>query len=155
MERYIKYFKSPVGILKITASDSSILSLTYTDEKDIENNGKENKIIKDVIQQLEEYFRGERKKFDIKYEFSGTEFQKKVWKSLEQIPYGETCSYKYIASDIGNEKASRAVGNANNKNHLSIIVPCHRVIGANQKLIGYAGGLEKKSILLELEKKYK
>ena len=106
--------------------------------------------------QLEEYFQGERKDFDINIKYSvGTEFQRKVWDKLKEISYGETVSYKHIAKEIGNEKASRAVGGANNKNPLGIIVPCHRVIGSNSKLVGYAGGLDKKQYLLELESKYK
>ncbi len=104
-----------------------------------------------VAKELEEYFRGERKKFDIEYELEGTEFQKKVWQALLTIPYGETRSYKDIAIAVGNPKASRAVGMANNKNHIAIIVPCHRVIGSNGKLVGYAGGLDVKEALLRVE----
>lgn len=104
-----------------------------------------------VLKQLNEYFTGERKKFDFPYKVQGTEFQQKVWKALCDIPYGETRSYKEIATIIGNPKASRAVGMANNKNPISIAVPCHRVVGANGKLVGYAGGLEMKKSLLELE----
>ena len=101
-----------------------------------------------------EYLNGKRKSFDIKYEINGTEFQKKVWKELTDIPYGETRSYKEIAVAVGNPKASRAVGMANNKNPIAIIVPCHRVIGSDGKLVGYAGGLDMKRALLTLEKKY-
>ena len=102
--------------------------------------------------ELAEYFNKERKEFTIPIKLKGTDFQKKVWNSLLKIPFGETRSYKDIAIDIGNSKASRAVGMANNRNPLPIIVPCHRVIGSNKKLVGYGGGLDKKIFLLELEK---
>ena len=100
-----------------------------------------------------EYLEGKRKVFDFPYEFHGTEFQKKVWKKLCDIPYGETRTYKDIAIAIGNPKACRAVGMSNNKNPITIAVPCHRVIGANGKLVGYAGGIEMKKKLLEIEEK--
>ena len=103
---------------------------------------------------MNEYFSGERKKFDLPLYFEGTEFQKSVWNELRKIPYGTTVSYKDIAEGINNEKAVRAVGNANNKNKIMIIVPCHRVIGKNGKLVGFAGGLDKKEFLLEHEKKF-
>lgn len=105
--------------------------------------------------QLIEYFQGDRKVFDIPYELNGTKFQKSVWKALCDIPYGETRTYKDIAIAIGNEKACRAVGMSNNKNPISIVVPCHRVIGANGKLVGYGDGLDAKEYLLKLEDKYK
>lgn len=114
----------------------------------------ETKLIKDCALQLKEYFEGKRKVFHIPVNPEGTDFQKKVWDALKSIPYGETRSYKEIAEKIGNKNASRAVGGANNKNPIGIIIPCHRVIGANGKLIGYAGGLELKKELLNLEKKF-
>lgn len=104
-----------------------------------------------VATQLHEYFKGERLSFDLPLVFKGTDFQKGVWEALRQIPYGETRTYKDIAESIGSPKAVRAVGNANNKNPLSIIVPCHRVIGSSGSLVGYGGGLDKKQYLLELE----
>ncbi|WP_446897015.1 methylated-DNA--[protein]-cysteine S-methyltransferase [Clostridium sp. LBM24168] len=110
-------------------------------------------LIKRVYEELEEYFSGTRKVFDIPLAPQGTEFQGKVWRALQNIPYGETCSYKYIAESIGNAKAYRAVGMANNKNPIAIIIPCHRVIGSNGDLIGYAGGLGIKKKLLDMEKK--
>lgn len=114
---------------------------------------KETDLINNTRKQLDEYFAGKRKKFDIPIKLDGTDFQIKVWKELLKIPYGETCSYLDIAKCIGNPKASRAVGMANNKNKIIIIVPCHRVIGSNKKLVGYACGLEVKEKLLELERK--
>ena len=101
---------------------------------------------------MSEYFAAKRQSFDLPLDFAGTDFQKKVWQALLQIPFGETRSYKDIALQIGNVKAVRAVGAANGKNPISIIAPCHRVVGANGKLVGFAGGLDNKDILLTLEK---
>src|SRR5699024_8750818 len=104
--------------------------------------------INECKKQLLEYFNGERKVFDLKLNPKGTEFQKKIWNELIKIPYGETKSYSEIAKNIGNPKACRAVGNANNKNPIGICIPCHRVIGKNGSLTGYAGGIDKKEYLL-------
>jgi len=114
--------------------------------------GKETPLIKNAVKQLDEYFNKKRKNFELPLSLNGTEFQLKVWGALQKIPYGETCSYGELAKMIGNSKASRAVGMANNKNPIAIIIPCHRVIGADGSLTGYAGGLNIKKILLELEK---
>lgn len=110
------------------------------------------KLFKSCYQQLFEYFNNQRTKFDIKFKLTGTEFQKKVWKALSKIPYGKTNSYQEIAEKIKNPKAVRAVGMANKNNPLPILIPCHRVIGKNGKLIGYASGIELKEKLLKLEK---
>lgn len=112
---------------------------------------KETPLIRKTYGQLCEYFDGKRKVFDIPLNFKGTDFQKKVWHALTTIPYGKTWSYKELAVAIGNEKACRAVGMANNKNPIAIIVPCHRVVGSNGKLVGYAAGLDVKQILLNIE----
>lgn len=117
------------------------------------NYGKPTDLTDTVYTQLCEYFEGKRKLFNFAYTLVGTDFQKKVWQALVTIPYGETRTYKDIAKQIGNEKASRAVGLANNKNPITIAVPCHRVIGSNGRLVGYAGGLEMKKALLSLEQK--
>lgn len=106
----------------------------------------------DAVEQLAEYFAGERTEFDLPLEMEGTAFQRTVWSALREIPYGETCSYGEIARNIGSPAAFRAVGLANGHNPISIIVPCHRVIGANGSLTGYGGGLERKRLLLDLEK---
>lgn len=106
-----------------------------------------------VMEQITEYLNGKRKQFDIKYHLQGTPFQKKVWNALLEIPYGETRTYKQIAEAIGNPDAARAVGMANNKNPLLLLVPCHRVIGTDGGLTGYAGGLPMKQYLIELERK--
>ena len=116
---------------------------------------KETSVLKKAYKQFDEYFKGKRKVFDLPIALRGTEFQLKTWKQLQTIPYGETRSYGQLAEMTGDPKASRAVGMANNKNPISIIVPCHRVIGHNGKLTGYAGGLELKQQLLDLEAKYR
>ena len=112
---------------------------------------QETPVIKEAFGQLSEYFSGNRKTFNLPLLLKGTDFQKQVWQALLKIPFGETRSYKQIAEAIGNPKAVRAVGMANNKNPLLIVVPCHRVIGGNGKLVGYAVGLDKKEYLLRLE----
>ncbi len=151
--KYIKYYDTPFKRVKIIEEDNKIIRLSF-DEKD--NFGefelKDTELLNQTTKQLDEYFEGKRKKFELSLNPSGTEFMKKVWKALEEIPYGETKSYKQIAETIKNPKASRAVGMANNKNPIPIIIPCHRVIGANGELVGYALGLEMKKLLLELEK---
>ncbi|GAA0741436.1 methylated-DNA--[protein]-cysteine S-methyltransferase [Clostridium oceanicum] len=150
-------YKSPYGELKIGYEDNKIIFIKkdISSEANLIKVSKGNNLTDNVCRQLDEYFKGERKSFDFKYELRGTEFQKKVWNALINIPYGETCSYKDIAINIGNEKASRAVGMANNKNPITIVIPCHRVIGANGKLVGYFGGLDMKKGLLKLEKENK
>lgn len=114
---------------------------------------QETTLIQAVYHQLLEYFRGERKSFDIPIEMEGTPFQKKVWEALLSIPYGETRSYEDIAYQIGSPKACRAVGGANNRNRIMIVVPCHRVIGKNGSLVGYACGIDSKELLLDIEKR--
>ena len=146
-------YNSIIGDIFISADENFLLSVQFVNHNFIEN--KENKIIRQTIKQLDEYFRGKRKKFELPLNPKGTEFQKKVWLQLMKIPYGKTATYKDIATLIGDSNASRAVGNANNKNPIAIIIPCHRVIGSNNKLTGYAGGLDKKEKLLNLEKNNK
>ena len=114
---------------------------------------QEDEVLKKAVSQLEEYFLGQRKEFTLPLNPQGTPFQKQVWEALRTIPYGETRSYKEVAIAIGNPKACRAVGMANNKNPIAIITPCHRVVGANGKMVGYAGGLGIKEALLEVESK--
>jgi len=148
---------SPVGQLKLVANEQALVAILWDNENPKRVRLAE--LIEDVShpillntqQQLIEYFSGQRKVFDILLDFEGTDFQKQVWSALLTIPYGETRSYKQIAQQLGNEKAVRAVGAANGKNPISIIAPCHRVIGAGGALVGFAGGLDKKEILLRLE----
>ena len=152
-KKYYGYYNSPIGILEIITSDYAIISAMFVDE--MKESTGESQILKEAIKQFDEYFKGTRKDFDIKCEVQGTEFQKKVWDALMEIPYGVTLSYKELAIVIGNEKATRAVGNANGKNIISIIIPCHRVIGSDKSLTGYAGGLNRKKWLLEHERDIK
>ncbi|MBK5211404.1 MAG: methylated-DNA--[protein]-cysteine S-methyltransferase [Coriobacteriia bacterium] len=165
---YTKIMKSPLGPLVISASEKGITCLDFFVGGDTEltqdsaeancwkNSGTatEKYHVDRAISQLEEYFSGKRTEFDLDLDITtGTDFQQKVWQALTTIPYGETATYKEIAERIGNPKACRAVGGANNKNPIAIVVPCHRVIGSNGKLIGYAGGLSKKVALLEREQR--
>lgn len=150
MRYYLKY-NSSLGELYLIEEENFLVEINfYNAPKDTIE--KETSFLIKCRNELAEYFNKERKEFTIPIKLKGTDFQKKVWNSLLKIPFGETRSYKDIAIDIGNPKASRAVGMANNRNPLPIIVPCHRVIGSNKKLVGYGGGLDKKIFLLELEK---
>ena len=146
-------YKFPYGFLKIGYQAETLKLLQRTDKTS--DDDKKTDFTDLVYKEIIEYLNGERTSFDIPYGLEGTDFQKKVWKELTCIPYGQTRTYKDIASAIGNKNASRAVGMANNKNPLMIIVPCHRVIGTNGKLVGYAGGLDMKKDLLDLEKRVK
>lgn len=158
MQLFFTEIDSPVGKLKLVAHEQALVAVLW--ECEIENRVKLQHLIRDdqhpillkVQQQLSEYFSGQREIFDLPLDFAGTDFQKQVWQALLTIPFGETRTYKQIAEHIGNVKALRAVGAANGKNPISIIAPCHRVVGANGKLVGFAGGLENKQILLTLEK---
>lgn len=150
------YYDTKIGKIGIEENGKAITKIYFTNKDNEEEiiDGNETILLKEAIKQLNEYFDGKRSSFDLPLEPKGTEFQNKVWNALREIPCGETRSYGEIAKIIGNEKASRAVGMANNKNPIPIIVPCHRVIGANGKLVGYAGGLDIKEKLLDLEKNY-
>ncbi len=136
-------------VLHLYSSEKGITKLTFGD-KELED-ANENNHIKELKKELKSYFSGNLKKFKVSTDPKGTEFQKSVWKSLKNIPYGETCTYKDIALKVGGANYSRAVGMANNKNPLPILVPCHRVVGASGDLVGYAFGLDVKKNLLELE----
>lgn len=146
------YYKSPIGTVKIEANEQHLISISFVKKEEIDKIQEGNPIIVHTIQQLDEYFKGKRKEFTLPIEIRGTAFQKTVLTQVEKILYGQTTSYKEIATAIGKEKASRAIGNANNKNALLIVIPCHRVIGANGDLVGYAGGIWRKEWLLNLEK---
>ena len=149
---------SPVGILKLVATENALVAVLWENENPkrvrlaelIEQ--VDHPILLETQKQLREYFAGTRQQFDLPLDFEGTVFQKKVWQALLSIPFGETRSYRDIAEQVGNIKAVRAVGAANGKNPISIIAPCHRVVGMNGKLVGFAGGLDNKKILLCLEK---
>ena len=146
------YYESPVGALTLAENEGRLVFLLFG-KRQIDMPYGENDFLRGVIMQLDAYFAGERRSFDIPIEMCGTPFQKKVWTALQSIPYGSTVSYKELAEMIGSPKACRAVGSANNKNPISIIVPCHRVIGADGKLTGYGGGVDNKAYLLKLEQK--
>ncbi|OAA90445.1 methylated-DNA--[protein]-cysteine S-methyltransferase [Clostridium ljungdahlii] len=146
------YYETKIGKIGIAENGKAITHISFgkMNLQDICIN--ETPLLKNAGNQLQEYLEGKRKKFDLPLEPQGTEFQKKVWNALQEIPYGKTFSYKDVAQNIGNIKACRAVGMANNKNPIPICIPCHRVIGSNGKLVGYAGGLDIKEKLLEIEK---
>ena len=149
---YFKTYDTVIGKIIIEESEEKIsrIEIVNGTEK-FDGKEEETELINKTYKELDEYFRGKRKNFDIPLKIEGTEFQKKVWNALLEIPYGETRSYLDIAKRIGNPKASRAVGMANHNNKIIIIIPCHRVIGSNKKLVGYAGGLDVKEKLLKLE----
>lgn len=153
-------YPSSVGTMYIVASEKGLQGVFWkkqpvecVDSLQAESNTL--RTIKSTIQQISEFLEGQRREFDLTYDIQGTEFQKRVWKELSKIPYGKTVSYSFIAKKLNQEKAVRAVGTANGRNPLSIIVPCHRVIAANGTLGGYAGGLDIKTKLLELERSTK
>ena len=150
--KYYHYYESPIGKLVIVHNDRGITNLYLAHLLQIEDGiQEETNLIKEAVKQLDEYFNGLRQSFDLPLAPAGTHFQQKVWQTLRNIPCGKTYSYKQIAEQIGNSKASRAIGIANNKNPILLLIPCHRVIGANGKLIGFAAGLEMKKYLLTLE----
>lgn len=152
--KYVSYLHSPIGQLKLTADENSISSILFVfddTEMDAENS---NEVLETCKQQLNEYFSGLRTEFDVEINQEGSEFQKRVWNELVKIPHGKTVSYNYIAERVGGKNMMRAVGSANGKNQISIIVPCHRVIGSDGSLTGYAGGMWRKEWLLKHEDKY-
>ena len=149
------YYDTKIGKITIVDNGKSITNLEFGEVRYKDVDYIETPLMKNAYNQLQEYLDGKLKSFDIPIEENGTEFQRKVWKALREIPYGETWSYKQLAERAGNIKACRAVGGANNKNPISIITPCHRVIGANGKLVGYGGGLDIKEKLLDLESEFK
>lgn len=157
MTHFYKTVESPVGELKLVASDKGLTAILWEndDPKRVRLGAlvedREHPVLKCVERQLQEYFAGSRTAFDLELDFVGTDFQKKVWRALLAIPFGQTRTYAQIANEIGNPKAVRAVGAANGKNPISVVAPCHRVIGSNGALTGFAGGLEAKRYLLSHE----
>ena len=149
----IHFYQSPVGCLKLTANDDSLTTLQLIKDVSCGSESKlpDNTVIQQTCKQLDEYFAGRRNMFELPLSPAGTFFQQKVWSALQQIPYGKTISYAQLAQSVGNPKACRAVGSANGKNPIAIIIPCHRVINTGGKLGGYAYGLEVKKQLLDLE----
>jgi methylated-DNA-[protein]-cysteine S-methyltransferase len=159
MTIFYKEMESPVGKLRLVANANALVAVLW--ERERPNRVKlpapkldtQQPILVEAERQLNEYFSGTRTEFDLPLELHGSEFQKKVWRALRKIPFGQTRSYLYLAKTVGSAKAARAVGAANGKNPLSIVVPCHRVIGANGSLTGFAGGLDAKAKLLAFEGK--
>lgn len=147
-------YESPIGVIEITGTHEAITAILFSEneEKKHDLQPKTPAVLVDCYNQLDEYFNGTRQAFTIPYELEGTDFQRKVWNALTEIPYAGVQSYKDIAVSVGNEKAVRAVGSTNGKNKISIVIPCHRVIGSNGKMTGYAGGVWRKEWLLEHEK---
>jgi methylated-DNA-[protein]-cysteine S-methyltransferase len=157
MTYFYKTMPSPVGVLTLVAGDHGLAAILWEndDPKRVRLSPLEENLTHPVLleaeRQLRDYFTGKLKKFSLKLDFAGTEFQKRVWAALLTIPFGETRSYAQIATQVGSPKAVRAVGAANGKNPISIVAPCHRVIGSSGKLTGFAGGLAAKELLLRLE----
>lgn len=153
MESKTTYLKTPIGIAKIIGDESGIQSITVTDDKKIptENTGNIPICLQECLVQLEDYFSGTRKEFDLQLNPQGTTFQRSVWKELSTIPFGKTSSYLEQSNRLGNPKAIRAVASANGKNPIWIVIPCHRVIGSDGSLTGYAGGVWRKKWLLDHE----
>jgi len=157
MKLVSKIMDSPVGELKLVASDHGLVAILWENDNprrvrlgELVEDGN-HPVLRETERQLKEYFAGRRKSFSLKLDMRGTEFQNNVWEALLAIPFGETRSYGQLAKQLGNPKATRAVGAANGRNPISIVVPCHRVIGSSGKLTGFAGGLNTKAYLLELE----
>ena len=147
---YHSYIDSPVGPIEISGDDDFVSTVVFVNEVKADTELLP-RVIRECKQQLEEYFAGTRTEFSLKLSQSGTDFQRQVWTELCNIPYGKTISYLQLAKNLGDAKSIRAVGTANGRNNLAIIVPCHRVIGSNGTLVGYAGGLDKKKWLLDFE----
>lgn len=156
---YYSYLETPIGKMTLQATDDGVAGAWFemqtTEPSHLGQRQENHPVLVHAKKQLQEYFEGKRFVFDIPLAAQGTPFQMNVWQALTQIDYGKTCSYQDIADSIHNPKAVRAIGLANGKNPISVIVPCHRVIGKNGKLTGYAGGIERKAWLLEHEEKHK
>jgi methylated-DNA-[protein]-cysteine S-methyltransferase len=144
------YIDSPLGPLEVTGSHGVIFSVLFSDKQE-KVSPKVPASLKECVKQLEEYFSGSRKKFELQLQPNGTTFQRHVWDELLKIPFGKTISYLQLARQLGDEKSIRAAASANGKNPIGILIPCHRVIGSNSDLVGYAGGLWRKQWLLDHE----
>jgi len=145
------YYDSPVGTLRLKSNGQALTALDFVDEDASPSQQIDSDILLQAIEQLDAYFKGQRKSFDLSLAPEGTDFQQQVWTQLKQIPYGQTISYGQLAAKIGDPNKVRAVGTANGKNPIPIIIPCHRVIGADQTLVGYSGGIDRKKYLLKHE----
>lgn len=148
---HYQYFPSPVGRLRLVSNGAALMRIEFENLQGTDGDEQADLVLQQTAQQLGEYFVNKRRTFELPLAAQGTEFQQQVWAALRAIPFGELRSYRDIAAVVGNVKAVRAVGAANGRNPIPIVVPCHRVIGSNGKLTGFAGGLEAKQTLLELE----
>ncbi|MCI8470167.1 MAG: methylated-DNA--[protein]-cysteine S-methyltransferase [Clostridia bacterium] len=151
--KYIKNMNTKIGMITIIEEENQIIAIEINKKREEECIKKDTLLLKETEKQLMEYLEGKRREFNVPLNPKGTKFMKAVWTALQDIPYGEVRTYKQIAEKVGNPKAARAVGMANHRNPIPIMIPCHRVIGSNGKLVGYALGMEKKRYLLEWEKK--
>ncbi|MDP4093845.1 MAG: methylated-DNA--[protein]-cysteine S-methyltransferase [Bacillota bacterium] len=148
---FVVYYQSPIGIMRITANEEAVTGLDFVDEI-IDNDDKcGNTVLKECVDQMKQYFKGERKTFQLKLQPQGTEFQKRVWEELLKVPFGKTASYADIAIAAGNPRGFRAVGSANGRNRIAVIIPCHRIISSDGSMGGYSGGLWRKEWLLRHE----
>ncbi|PLX25635.1 cysteine methyltransferase [Candidatus Parcubacteria bacterium] len=153
------FLKTPIGVLEIVADEKNILAINFTKQARLDlaeraRRKNSNALTEKCVVTLKEYFFGNKKKFSLDLEFVGTDFQKKVWQTLVRVPYGSIISYGDLATMIGQPKAARAIGGAVNKNPIPIIIPCHRVLGSDGKLVGYEGGLWRKKWLLQHENSF-
>ena len=146
---HYNYYESPIGLIEIGGTASAITSLNFVNVQ--RERFETHPIVDEVVRQIAEYFAKKRREFEIDISFAGTDFQKQVWRQLLRVPYGNLASYQNIATSVERPRAVRAVGAANGRNPISIIVPCHRIIGSNGKLVGYGGGLWRKEWLLKHE----
>ena len=152
MDEYL--LDSPLGLLHLKATEDALVEIYFSEEEEEKNQeslSPSSAIIVRAIEQLNEYFEGKRTTFDLPLAPEGTKFQRQVWSALRSIPFGSTISYSRLSEKLGNPKAIRAVGRANGQNPIPIIIPCHRVVGSNNELVGYAGGIERKRRLLQHE----
>lgn len=145
------FINTPVGVLEVKGSEEGISSVLFSTLEETEVSQKIPQELEEAVLQLQEYFKGKRREFSLKLSPEGTDFQKRVWVQLQEIPFGKTTSYQQMANTLGDPKVIRAAASANGKNPISIIIPCHRVIGSDGSLTGYAGGLHRKKWLLEFE----
>jgi methylated-DNA-[protein]-cysteine S-methyltransferase len=152
VQTYTACYQSEIGPFEIVGNEKGILTIKFN-TKPVKTNRKLPPCMRECMRQMDEYFNGRRKKFNLPLLLNGTDFQKAVWRQLEKIPFGRTASYGDVARAIDRPKAFRAVGNANNKNPIPLIIPCHRVIGSDGKLVGFGGGIWRKEWLLDHEKK--
>jgi len=146
------YYRSPIGLIEILGTEQGLTALNFVRRRRREA-GRPEPALRSAVAQIDEYFRGKRKEFSLTLRLEGTDFQKEAWQQLIRIPYGKTATYAEVAAAIGRPEAARAVGQANHRNPVSIIVPCHRVIGSGGRLVGYGGGLWRKEWLLAHERR--